>query len=92
MDFEWDPEKDRENQRKHRVSFDHAKQVFEDPFPIRDYDDREYGEDRWILIGRLGPILATVVYTDRGGRTRLISARKATTDEEARYWAIQPWP
>lgn len=85
MEFQWDPIKDRENQSKHRISFTSATAVFQDPFPIRDYDDRDYGEDRWLIIGQMGPIVATVVYTERFGKVRIISARKATPDEEARY-------
>jgi uncharacterized DUF497 family protein len=91
MRFEWDPEKNRENQRKHRMSFDDATEAFQDPFPIRDYDDRDYDEDRWVLIARMRGIVVYVVYTDRGHARRLISARKATPDEEARYWARYPW-
>jgi len=91
MRFEWDPEKNRENQRKHRMSFDDAREAFQDPFPIRDYDDRKYDEDRWVLIASMRGIVVFVVYTDRGDTWRLISARKATPYEEARYWARYPW-
>jgi uncharacterized DUF497 family protein len=91
MRFEWDPEKNRENQRKHRMSFDDATEAFQDPFPIRDYDDRDYDEDRWVLIARMRGIVVYEVCTDRGRARRLISARKATPDEEARYGASYPW-
>lgn len=51
-----------------------------------EYDEREYGEERWIAIGRLGLIIAYVVYTNRTGVIRLISARKASHEEESRYY------
>lgn len=91
MRFEWDPNKNRENQHKHRMRFEDATPAFQDPFSIRDYDDRDYDEDRWVLIARVRQIVVYVVYTDRGDTRRLISARKATADEEARYWAGFPW-
>jgi uncharacterized DUF497 family protein len=86
MIIAWDPAKDRANQRKHGISFDVAKAVFEDPDRVEDFDDREYGEERWGVIGRVGSQIVYVVYTERGGGLRLISARKAARREEARYF------
>jgi uncharacterized DUF497 family protein len=91
MRFEWDSAKNRENVRKHRLRFEDAKLAFRDPSAIRDYDDTGYDEDRWELIARVRQIIVYVVYTDRGDTRQLISARKATPDEEARYWARFPW-
>ena len=85
MRFAWDPDKNIENKRRHGISFHAARAVFQDPNHIDDLDDRDYGEERWVAIGELGPIVAYVVYTDRGDVRRLISARKATPDEKARY-------
>jgi hypothetical protein len=70
------------------VSFDLAKTVFRDPFAIERLDDREdYGEARFVLIGMAeGNILLFVAYTERGGRIRLISARRATQDEQDDYF------
>jgi uncharacterized DUF497 family protein len=87
MIFDWDPEKDRRNRQKHGFSLSDGKHVFEDPNRIDEYDDRDDGEDRWIAIGRLGPVIAYVVYTDQDAVRRLISVRKATADEQARYLA-----
>jgi uncharacterized protein len=44
MNITWDPAKNRENQRKHGISFDDAKAVFQDPDRIEVLDDRDYGE------------------------------------------------
>ncbi len=42
----WDPQKNRINQRVHRVRFEDAQAVFDDPQALNEYDDRDYGEDR----------------------------------------------
>jgi len=41
--FEWDPRKDRANQKKHGISFAEAKTVFLDEF-ARIIDDPEHSE------------------------------------------------
>jgi uncharacterized protein len=87
MNITWDPAKNRENQRKHGISFDDAKAVFQDPDRIEVLDDRDYGEERWVTIGTLGKIVALVIYTERNSGIRLISARKADPDDTADYYA-----
>jgi uncharacterized protein len=85
--YEWDETKAGENYAKHGVSFETAKDVFKDPFAIERLDDREdYGEDRFILIGTAESAVLTVVYTERDGRIRLISARRATKHEQDDYF------
>ena len=87
IEFEWDEAKARENYAKHGVSFDVAKEVFRDPFAVERFDDRgSYGEDRFILIGTAEGVILTVVYTERGDRTRLVSARRATRHEQDDYF------
>jgi uncharacterized DUF497 family protein len=46
----------------------------------------DYGEQRFQIIGRAGGKLVTVVYTERGERIRIISARQATRREYDRYY------
>ena len=61
MRFEWDPEKNRGNRRDHRIDFRDAVRVFEDPFPIHEYDDRwDYNEDRCDLPPLSGPRIMRV--------------------------------
>jgi uncharacterized protein len=85
--FEWDKTKAAENYAKHGVSFELATAVFNDPFAVELLDDREdYGEDRLILIGLAEGAVLTVVYTERGGRIRIISARQATRREQDDYF------
>jgi uncharacterized protein len=85
--FEWDEAKAAENYAKHGVSFETAIKVFRDPFAIERLDDREdYGEERFILIGAEEEAVVTVVYTERNGRFRIISARRATRHEQDDYF------
>ena len=89
-DFEWDAEKAKANLRKHRVSFDEAITVFNDPFVVTITDpDHSLDEDRYLSIGlsNRGSYLV-VSYTDRGNNTRIISCRKATLLERRYYEGI----
>jgi len=86
MIFEWDKTKAAENAAKHDVTFELARQVFADPFAIERLDKhRDYGEDRFILIGMAKGLVLFVVYTEREDHLRLISARRATKHEEDDY-------
>ena len=87
LDFEWDPAKAAENVRKHGVSFEQAALAFRDLFSVEWIDTREgYGEERVILLGTSQGQILAVVYTERGERIRIISARRATKDEQDRYF------
>jgi uncharacterized DUF497 family protein len=80
--FEWDERKRRENIRKHKIDFIDVPDVFDGPMLVKLDDRQEYGEDRWLGLGFLGPIVIKVVYVERVKDTiRIISARKATQDE-----------
>ena len=83
--FEWDPNKDRLNRRKHGVAFADTFAVFEDPHAIS-RDDEEHGEERYVTMGMdcFGRVLV-VVYTWRDDSIRVISARKATRSEVSQY-------
>jgi uncharacterized protein len=84
--FQWDDRKAAANRLKHGVAFEAARDVFKDPFAIEEIDDREdYGEERFILIGMASHSLLAVVYTMRGGRIRIISARGAEPYEQREY-------
>ena len=85
MEFEWDPNKAASNLRKHGVRFAEAATAFEDDAMLTMPDDKA-GEERFVAIGvgSMGRVLV-VVYTTRGDRTRIISARKATRQERSQY-------
>jgi uncharacterized DUF497 family protein len=86
VDFEWDDAKAASNLDKHRIAFDDAIGVFADPNVVIVATIREEdGEDRFKAIGRIGDRVFTVVYAERNGMKRLISARRANRKEEKRY-------
>ena len=83
--FEWDSAKEAANIKKHGIDFDTASLVFEDYFRIEKYDEAHSGEeDRYNTIGMVHDVLF-VVYTERGTRTRIISARLADKAERRKY-------
>lgn len=90
IDFEWDDRKASINERKHGVTFDEAADAFSDPWsrivPDIAHSDEE---ERFFLIGMdLRSRVLTVVHCERdgGARVRIISARRATANEESQYW------
>ena len=85
-EFEWDELKAEANFRKHKISFREASRVFEDPFVLIEQDlTEDYGEDRFLATGLVEGLLIIVSYTERSERIRIISARKAISDEQRAY-------
>lgn len=86
MKFEWDENKNAINKEKHKISFETAVYVFDDPYYIEMYDfEHSIDEDRYIAIGKVGDVLF-VVFTERKDTVRLISARLATNAERGLYY------
>ncbi|MCK5538239.1 MAG: BrnT family toxin [Bacteroidales bacterium] len=87
MNFEWSLQKSEINLKKHCVSFEEAKTVFDDPLYVDFYDpDHSDGEHRYLIIGRTHKRkLLIVSYTERDNIIRLISARKSTRKEQKAY-------
>jgi uncharacterized DUF497 family protein len=85
--FEWNENKANENLKKHGVSFDEAKTVFNDPFSVTIYDpDHSSDEDRYIDIGLSSKgRLIVVSYLEKDDKIRIISSRKATKKEKRDY-------
>jgi len=87
LEFEWDETKARINLEKHKVSFLTAAAIFSNERLERIDDREEYGELRWIALGRVDDEVYRVVYTWRGDiLIRLISAQKASKDEREIYY------
>ncbi len=85
--FEWHEEKAAANLKKHGVSFEEAKTVFNDPLALTIEDPKHSrDEQRFIDIGysESGGLLV-VAYTERGEAIRIISSRKATQSERRAY-------
>jgi len=86
MEFEWDENKNNSNKEKHGISFEEAKEVFNDDERITYEDTRnDYGEVRYIVIGYILKGMITLVYTVRGLAYRIISARSANRKERKKY-------
>jgi hypothetical protein len=87
--FEWDPRKDAQNQRKHRVSFEEASTVFADEYAfLLDDPDHSAAEERFLLLGLSAAFRVLVVahtYRRSGDTIRIISARRATKNERRQY-------
>jgi len=90
VESEWDPAKARANFTKHGVRFADAVTALEDDLALTIRDLSSEDEERWVTMGLdvLGRLLV-VVYTWRGERLRLISARQATGHQRLQYgeWA-----
>ena len=88
--FEWNEPKNRENIRKHGVSFDEAQTVFLDENAMRYFDpDHSQDEDRFIMLGlsfKLRVLIVCHCYRKTDTVIRLISARKADKHEAKDYW------
>ena len=87
IDFEWDNAKAKTNLRKHGVSFSEAATVLRGGLSITIHDpDHSDAEDRYITIGTsVSGRFLIVAHTDRGDRTRIISARELTRKEREAY-------
>jgi len=86
-EFEWSPAKADANFMKHGVSFTAAARVFEDAQRVEWADVREdYGEDRFVTVGAVNAGVLSVVYTVRDAVIRIISARRASKEEEKEYY------
>jgi len=88
--FEWDEEKDEMNWRKHRIGFETAMLVFDDPNCLTFVERVEDGEERWNAIGAVdGRAIVTVVHTYRPEGSdeiiRIVSARRADPQERKQY-------
>ena len=83
MEFDWDPQKAATNLAKHEVSFEEAATVFSDPLGRIVADPRHSSEEeRFVLLGlSRGQRLLAVMYVERAGTIRIISARRATRSE-----------
>ncbi len=90
MRFVWEEKKSRLNLAKHKVSFETAALVFEDPHSISLPDRIKYGEERWhtlgVAMGATVLLVAHADYEEDGEEViRIISARKATPHERKTY-------
>jgi uncharacterized DUF497 family protein len=85
MEFEWDENKRRINLRDHGLDFADAYRAFtEDAFVVPD-DRKDYGEDRYILLGLMRERIVVIAFTAQDDVIRIISMRKANKRERESY-------
>lgn len=71
---------------QHGIGFLEARSVFTGPRVLRiDVTKPEYGERRMMAVGRVGLLMIRVIYTERPGERRIISARRARRIERKQY-------
>jgi uncharacterized DUF497 family protein len=84
MEFEFDPKKSSDNEKKHGIDFNEAQALWDDPdlveVPVKTGD-----EPRFVVIGRISRKLWSGVITYRGERTRIISVRRSIKEEVEIY-------
>lgn len=87
MQFEWDNNKERQNQQKHKISFEEAATLWTDPLSLIAPDPSHSSEEerQWIIGESYRGRILVVVYTLRGEKIRIISARRATKQERDNY-------
>jgi uncharacterized DUF497 family protein len=87
LTFEWDEAKARENLKKHKVGFDEGKTIFNDPFLLTFPDiDTSDAEERYVNIGlSIRDRVLVLIHTERQGKIRIISCRKASARERRHY-------
>lgn len=85
MQIEFDPNKRNVTLAERGLDFARAVELFSSHH-FTAVDTREqYGEERFVTIGRLDGRMVVMVWTERGTARRIISMRKANDREEARY-------
>ncbi len=82
--FEWDDNKNKLNQGKHKIAFEDAADIFNDEDRLT-YSSDKQGETRFLTIGKAFLAIISVVYTTRDLIIRIISARRASQNERQVY-------
>jgi uncharacterized protein len=84
VEFEWDEAKRESNIGKHGIDFYRILDLF-DGRPVQRIDHERAGELRTLTVGMVGDVAYAVVSTRRGGKIRVISARRASQNERRAY-------
>jgi uncharacterized DUF497 family protein len=85
MEFEWDEKKRRSNIIKHGLDFIDAAYLFTNQFLIMEDNRQDYGEKRLIAFGVIKNRHIVLSFTQRAGKIRIISMRKANKREQEKY-------
>jgi uncharacterized DUF497 family protein len=82
----WDEAKRESNLQKHGLDFADAEKVFAQPVVLFEDTRADYGEQRMIGIGLLDFLVVLIVHVESDGEIRIISMRKADSDETDLYY------
>ena len=85
MDFQWDAAKDAVNREKHGIGFREAAEIFRGYIVVTADTRRDYGEQRHVALGEYDGEVVRVVFTERDGDIRIISAWKASRHDRQTY-------
>ena len=85
MEFEWNGAKDATNKRKHGIGFREAAEIFRGYMLTAEDTRRDYGERRLIALGEYNGEVIRVVFTEREGKIRIITAWKASGNDRKDY-------
>lgn len=88
MGFQWDADKSASNVAKHGITFLQAAQIFRGVILKSPDTRRDYGEPRFIALGAFDGEVLRVVFTERDGDIRLISAWRAGRHDRKKYQGI----
>ena len=80
MDFDFDPRKSASNQTKHGIDFIEAQALWDDP-NLLEIPARVTDEPRFLVVGRIAEKHWSGIITYREDVVRIISVRKARTEE-----------
>lgn len=86
MRFTWDETKRQANLAKHGLDFEDAERVFSSPMVLVEDRRMDYGEQRMIGIGLLDFLVVLIVHVESDQEIRIISMRKADSDETDLYY------
>lgn len=86
MNFTWDETKRQANLQKHGLDFADAEKVFSGPMVLFEDLRNDYGEQRMIGIGQLESLVVLIVHVETDEQIRIISMRKADSDETDLYF------
>lgn len=86
MNFTWDENKRQANLQKHGLDFADAEKVFSGPMVLFEDQRNDYGEQRMIGIGQLEFLVVLIVHVETDEQIRIISMRKADSDETDLYF------
>jgi len=86
MRFEWDERKRKANVAKHGIDFADARIVFAGATFTFEDDRYTYEEQRFVTLGMLRGVSVAMAHTESDDTIRVISMRKATKNEQERYY------